>query len=329
MGDPPSPALSIVIPVYNGMATVGELVDALGRLLPEGGLEIVLVNDGSSDNSHEVCSAMVGQCPAPIIYVEHMRNYGEHNAVMTGLRHASGAYVVTMDDDLQNPPSEALKLFDHARRTGLDVVYASYAVKAHEGWRNVGSRFANWAADRLLDKPKGVYLSSFRCMSAAAARAVCEYHGPYPYIDGLLMQVTQRIGSLEVAHLPRCNGRSNYDLRRLTLLWLNLATNFSLAPLRIAVLIGVAMAAMGMIGAAATIAEAVLFGTPSGWASVVVLLLLIGGVQCLILGIVGEYVGRTFLSASGKPQSAVRSVAMGRPREAGDSPVRGPRVIRL
>jgi undecaprenyl-phosphate 4-deoxy-4-formamido-L-arabinose transferase len=308
MGASATPGLSIVIPVYNGADSIGRLLGALSSLQPHGGLEIVLVNDGSPDNSHEVCLELVERATVPVVYIEHMRNYGEHNAVMTGLRHASGAYVITMDDDLQNPPDEVLRLYDHARRTGLDVVYTRYAEKAHAGWRNLGSRFANAVADRLLDKPKGLYLSSFRCMSAATARAVTDYRGPYPYIDGLLMQVTQRIGSLEVRHLPRAHGRSNYTLTRLVRLWLNLATSFSLAPLRLAVLAGTAMAAAGLVGAVAVAVEALYSRTPSGWASIAVIMLLVGGVQCLMLGIIGEYVGRTFLSANGKPQAAVREV---------------------
>ncbi|MBN8909457.1 MAG: glycosyltransferase family 2 protein, partial [Rhodospirillales bacterium] len=163
--------LSIVIPVYRGAATIGRLVDELSRLKPEGGLEVVLVNDGSPDDSDVACRSLLGTSTIPITYIEHARNYGEHNAVMTGLRHARGAYVITMDDDLQNPPEEVLRLYDHARLGGWDVVYTRYAVKQHEGWRNLGSRFANGVADRLLDKPKGLYLSSFRCMSAMAAPA--------------------------------------------------------------------------------------------------------------------------------------------------------------
>ena len=309
MGVSAGPGLSIVIPVYNGADSIGALLAALGALQPHGGLEIVLVNDGSPDNSREVCLALVEQAVVPVTYVEHMRNYGEHNAVLTGLRHARGAYVITMDDDLQNPPDEVLRLYDHARRGGWDVVYTRYAEKAHAGWRNLGSRFANAVADRLLDKPRGLYLSSFRCMSAATARAVTDYRGPYPYIDGLLMQVTQRIDSLEVRHLPRAHGRSNYNLTRLVRLWLNLATSFSLAPLRLAVLAGTAMAVAGAVGAVAVALEALYSRTPSGWASITVVMLLVGGVQCLMLGIIGEYVGRTFLSANGKPQAAVREVA--------------------
>ena len=302
--------LSIVVPVYRGSATVGKLVDALSALRPEGGLEVILVNDGSPDDSGEVCQALLGTATIPLTYIEHARNYGEHNAVMTGLRHARGAYVITMDDDLQNPPEEVVKLYDHARLGEWDVVYTRYAVKQHEGWRNLGSYFANRVADNLLDKPKGLYLSSFRCMSALVVQAVTRYAGPYPYVDGLIMQVTQRIDSIEVRHLPRIEGRSNYNLRRLVRLWLNLATSFSLAPLRLATLAGALMAFVGILGAIATMVEAFMTqDTPSGWASLMVVVMLVGGVQSMILGILGEYVGRTFLSANGKPQGTVRGIA--------------------
>jgi undecaprenyl-phosphate 4-deoxy-4-formamido-L-arabinose transferase len=214
-----------------------------------------------------------------------------------------------MDDDLQNPPEEVTKLYDHARLGNWDVVYTRYAVKQHSGWRNLGSRFANGVADRLMDKPRGLYLSSFRCMSDFVVKSVTAYSGPYPYVDGLILQVTQRIDSIEVRHLPRAEGRSNYNLRRLIRLWLNLATSFSLAPLRLAVLAGGLMALLGVIGAVLTIGEALIQrDTPSGWASMMTVLLLVSGVQAVILGMIGEYVGRTFLSANGKPQGTVRLV---------------------
>jgi undecaprenyl-phosphate 4-deoxy-4-formamido-L-arabinose transferase len=298
--------LSIVVPVYRGATTIGALVAALSALRPAGGLEIILVNDGSPDNSAEVCRALQQAASVPLTYIEHARNYGEHNAVMTGLRHARGAYAITMDDDLQNPPEEVVRLYDHARLGGWDVVYTRYAVKEHAGWRNLGSRFANSVADWLLDKPRGLYLSSFRCMSALVVREVTKYRGPYPYVDGLVMQVTQRLDSIEVRHLPRMEGRSNYTLKRLVLLWLNLATNFSVLPLRLAILAGVAMGVFGLLGAIAVVVEALMGETPSGWASTMTVTLLIAGVQFLILGVLGEYVGRAFLSANGKPQGVVR-----------------------
>ena len=288
---PPSPVwgLSIVVPVYRGAATVASLVHALAALRPEGGMEVVLVNDGSPDNSGEVCRALVAEGVMPITYIEHARNYGEHNAVMTGLRHVRGAYVITMDDDLQNPPEEVVRLYDHARLGGWDVVYTRYAQKKHAPWRNLGSRFANKVADWLLDKPKGLYLSSFRCMSALVVESVTRYRGPYPYIDGLVMEVTQRIDSIEVRHLPRAEGRSNYTMRRLVRLWLNLATSFSLAPLRLATLLGVMMAALGMVGAVFTIIEALTSErTQTGWASTMTVILLVAGVQSIILGVMGE-----------------------------------------
>lgn len=314
--------LSIVIPVYRGAGTVGRLVAALSLLRPEGGLEIVLVNDGSPDASGEVCRALVREAAVPITYVEHARNYGEHNAVMTGLRHARGAFAVTMDDDLQNPVEEVLRLYDHARQGGWDVVYGHYAAKRHSAWRNLGSRVANGVADRLLDKPRGLYLSSFRCVSALVVRAVTLYQGPYPYVDGLALQATARVTSILVEHLPRAEGTSGYTLRRLLRLWLNLATSFSLAPLRLAVLAGAALSLLGIGGVAAVALEAVSGrGTPSGWASVMTAVLLVGGVQSMILGMVGEYVGRIFLSVNGKPQATVRLVerAAGRGRADGDA----------
>ena len=305
----PPIGLSVVVPVYRGAGTVGRLVAALSMLRPDAGLEIVLVNDGSPDNSDEVCRALVRGAAVPITYVEHARNYGEHNAVMTGLRHARGAFVVTMDDDMQNPPEEVLRLYDHARQHGWDVVYGHYAAKRHSAWRNWGSRAANGVADWLLDKPRGLYLSSFRCMSALVVGAVTLDQGPYPYVDGLALQATTRVSTIIVEHLPRAQGESGYTLRRLLRLWLNLATNFSLAPLRLAVLAGAALSLVGLVGAVAVAAEALSArSTPSGWASVMVTILLVGGVQSMILGMVGEYVGRIFLSVNGKPQAVVRRV---------------------
>jgi len=303
--------LSIVIPVYRGAATIGILVRALEEIATEGGMEIILVNDGSPDDSGAVCQAILKTAKWPMVYAEHGRNFGEHNAVMTGLRYASGDYVITMDDDLQNPVDEVVRMYDHARLHGWDVVYSRYAVTRQAGWRRAGSRFANMVADRLLDKPAGLYLSSFRCMSAFVVQAVTKYAGPYPYVDGLILQVTQRIDSIEVKHLPRAMGRSNYNFRRLVRLWLNLATSFSLAPLRLAVWAGMAMALLGAIGAVVTVVEALTTRQPSGWASTMTVILFLSGIQSMILGVVGEYVGRTFLSASAKPQAAIRSVSRG------------------
>jgi glycosyltransferase involved in cell wall biosynthesis len=301
-------SLSVVIPVYRGAQSIGALVEALAKLQIPGGHEIILVNDGSPDDSGEVCRALVARTDVPVTLVELSRNFGEHNAVMAGLRHARGDHVITMDDDLQNPISEVVKLHDHARSGDWDVVYTYYETKRHAAWRNLGSRFANQVADWLLDKPRGLYLSSFRCMSAFVVQQVVRYEGPFPYIDGLVLQATQRIGRIAVEHLPRTLGESNYTMRRLVRLWLNLFVNFSAMPLRVATVTGAAFTVIGVIGAALVVAEALLGDTPPGWASLMAATLLLSGVQLVLLGVLGEYLGRLFLTVNRKPQAIVREV---------------------
>jgi undecaprenyl-phosphate 4-deoxy-4-formamido-L-arabinose transferase len=312
MADAPalSPALSIVVPVYNGAATIGELVNALRALEIAGGLEIVLVIDGSPDNSLDVCKELAAEPGAPVVLLSLSRNFGEHNAVMAGLARARGSYVITMDDDLQNPPGEVKRLFEHARDGGYDAVYTYYEEKQHAAWRNWGSRFTNWCADRLIDKPPGLYLSSFRCISAfVRERIVASYEGPYPYVDGLVFQVTENVGRLQVGHLPRIEGRSNYTLRRLIRLWLSMFLNFSVMPLRLATLFGLAFGALGALAAIIVVAEAISDNRPpQGWASLMVAVLVLAGVQLVLVGVIGEYLGRMFLAVNRKPQYLVREV---------------------
>jgi undecaprenyl-phosphate 4-deoxy-4-formamido-L-arabinose transferase len=217
--------------------------------------------------------------------------------------------VLNFDDDLQNPPEEGLRLWQEARRRQLDVVYGDYRTKQHAGWRNIGSRFANRTANSLLDLPDRLYLSSFRCVSGPVAHKVAEYQGPYPYIDGLLSQYTRAIGSLKVQHDSRQAGESGYNLRRLIRLWLNIFTSFSVMPLRIVSLLGFALAIMGLLLVIALLVSTyVETRTTPGWLSIISAILLFGGIQSLILGLIGEYVGRILLTVSGKPQSFVRTV---------------------
>jgi glycosyltransferase involved in cell wall biosynthesis len=306
----PAPALSVVVPVYNGAGTVGELVGALRGLEIEGGLEIVLVVDCSPDNSLDVCKKLAGEPGAPIVVLSLSRNYGEHNAVMAGLARARGSYAITRDDDLQNPPGEVKRLFEYACDGGYDAVYTYYEEKKHAAWRNLGSRFTNWCADHLIDKPKGLYLSSFRCLSAFVREQITAgYEGPFPYIDGLVFQVTQNVGRLQVEHLPRVEGRSNYTIARLFRLWLSMFSNFSVIPLRFATLFGIAFGALGALAAVIVVAEAISDNkAPQGWASLMVAVLVLAGVQLIVVGLIGEYLGRMFLAVNRKPQYLVREV---------------------
>jgi len=306
-----SVALSFVIPLYQSADTVAGVVREIAGLHVDGGHEIVLVNDGSTDGTADVCRDLLRNAPAglPIVYVEHARNYGEHNAVLTGWRHARGAHVVNLDDDGQNPPGEALRLWLHAKEQRLDVVFGHYVAKQHSAWRNFGSWFTNRMTDWALDKPPGFYLSSFRCVSAFVAQQVVSYAGPYPYIDGLLLQVTQRIGSIAVRHEPRRAGESTYTFRRLVRLWLSAWVNFSVLPLRVATVIGLLLAAVGVV-ALGVVAWLWWFGRgPSfGFGWLMSALLIFSGTQLVLLGLIGEYVGRMFLAVNQRPQSIVREV---------------------
>jgi glycosyltransferase involved in cell wall biosynthesis len=306
------PALSFVIPLYNSAATIGSLVHDIEALTIEGGHEIVLVNDGSADSTSQVCRELVRTARVPMTYVEHARNFGEHNAVLTGWRHARGIFVVNLDDDGQNPPTEAVRLWEHARRNGLDVVFGHYEVKQHSTWRNAGSWLTNRMTDWALDKPSGFYLSSFRCVSGFVTRQVVGYAGPYPYVDGLLLQVTQRIGSITVRHDQRRAGESGYTLRRLIRLWLSAWLNFSVLPLRAATALGVVTALAGLLAFIGVVwLWMVQRGPAYGWGWVMAAVLVFSGTQLVMLGLIGEYLGRMFLAVNQRPQSVVREVVEG------------------
>jgi len=310
-----SVALSFVIPLYRSAETIGDVVRAIEALQIEGGHEIILVNDGSEDRTSEVCRGLMANARVPMTLIEHARNYGEHNAVLTGWRHARGAHIVNLDDDGQNPPVEAARLWREATRTGLDVIFGHYKEKQHSFFRNLGSRFTNRMTDWALDKPPGFYLSSFRCVTRFVADRVVHYAGPYPYIDGLILQVTQRIGSIEVKHDPRRAGTSTYTLKRLIRLWLSAWINFSVLPLRVATVVGLLLALAGLVALVGVyVAWMRDVGPPDGFGLILAALFVFSGTQLLLLGLIGEYIGRMFLTVSQRPQSIVRDVVTNAPR---------------
>ena len=299
--------LSIIIPIYNGAKTIDTLVFQLfDKLSGIHDLETVLINDCSpDDNSAEVCRALAAQRDE-VVFLDLARNFGEHNAVMAGLNNCTGDVAVIIDDDFQNPPAEVIKLVDELGR-GYDVVYAAYAKKNHHFFRNIGSRFNGWVASVLLKKPRDLYLSSHKAINRFLIDEITKYQGPFPYIDGLIFRVTRNYSTVTVKHSSRKMGNSGYTFSKLVSLWLNMFTNFSILPLRFAILTGLAFSIMGVIAAVFFLIEKLTNpALPSGWASLIITLLLVSGVQLFTIGTLGEYLGRLFLQVNGQPQYVVR-----------------------
>ncbi|MEY2509611.1 MAG: hypothetical protein QOE26_374 [Verrucomicrobiota bacterium] len=301
-----TPHLSIVVPLYNAAATLPALLQEISALQVEGGHELIIVNDGSRDETEAVALKLVRESQMPMTFLSLSRNFGEHNAVLAGLRAASGRYAVTMDDDLQNPPSEALKLLAVAEAENRDVVFGIYERKEHAWWRNAGSQLTNLIADFVVEKPKKLYLCSFRCLSRFVIDEITKSRTPYPYIDGLIFQVTQNVGTARVRHVERTQGNSGYNFRKLMRLWISMLVNVSILPLRLMTLAGMITSALGFLAVIEVVLEHIWSRTPTGWSSLMAAMLLLSGTQLLLLGILGEYVGRIYLGISEKPQSVVR-----------------------
>jgi glycosyltransferase involved in cell wall biosynthesis len=309
------PELSLVIPVYNGSRTIGPLVEQAAKIFGSTSFEIVLVNDGSADDSEAVCAQLAEKFPQSVTFVHLSRNFGEHSAVLAGFTQARGRYVAVLDDDGQNPPEELIRMLDELKRKNYDVVYGHYIEKKHSWFRNLGSRFNDRIATLMLHKPKDLYLSSFKVMNRFLVNEIIKYRGPYPYTDGLIYRVTRNIGQIPVEHRVSQSGQSRYTLRRLVRLWLNMFLNFSIQPLRISVYVGLLASCLSIVALVAIlidklwITKNVTVGIPTVLGSVV----FFAGIQLMILGLVGEYLGRLYLDHTGTPQYVVRYVRRANP----------------
>lgn len=290
--------LSVVIPVYRGAKTIGKLVEKLHEELNQYSFEIVLVNDGSPDDSEQVCLALSKKYKN-ITFVSLRKNFGEFNAVMCGLNHVRGDYAVMIDDDFQNPPSEIIKLLEEAEKTGHEVIYTYYSDKKHSIFRNFGSWLVNQLATRLLNKPKGLYLSSFKLISKDIVNEICHYKGPFPYIDGIIFSVVSNVGSIHVEHSEREEGRSNYTFSKLSVLFLTIIFGYSILPARFILLSGFFLILLSLLLFGLDI-----WGVMSQYS--ITVFMFFGGVQLMSLGIIGEYMGRMFLTQNNYPQYSVK-----------------------
>jgi undecaprenyl-phosphate 4-deoxy-4-formamido-L-arabinose transferase len=301
--------LSVVVPVYNSCATLKNLTQRLLAVLDNTGMayEIIFVEDGSHDNSWEVLSDLQKTYSDRIIAIQLMRNYGQHNAIMCGLRHTCGEYVITMDDDLQNPPEEIPKLLAAIKNGKLDLVYGYYDIKSHDMWRNIGSALITFFYRKVFRS--SIVPSAFRVINKALLEGIFSYDLNFTYIDGLLAWNTQRVGQVSVEHHPRATGRSGYSINKLLFLAFNLFTNFSLIPLQLVSVYGFSVAITGFLVGIYYLCQ-YLFSNIAvpGYASTIIAILVLGGTQLLALGIMGEYLGRLHLNVNRKPQYTERCV---------------------
>ena len=301
--------ISVVVPVFNSAPTLRTLIERLFRVLEglERRFELVLVDDGSRDDSWDVLSRLQAEFPDRIVAIQLMRNFGQHNALMCGFRHSRGRYIITIDDDLQHPPEEIPKLLNGLRAGGFDLVYGCPDRRQHKAWRNLGSWLVN-VAYRTMFRTR-LSISAFRCLRRELLVTIFPYSLNYTFVDGLLAWNTRRIGEVTVEHHLRLGGRTGYSLSKLCVLALNLFTNFSLLPLQIVSLVGFAAAVSGLVAGAYYLVQYLRHSiSVPGYASIIISVLVLGGIQLLSLGIMGEYLGRLHLNVNRRPQYTVRDV---------------------
>ncbi len=301
--------ISLTIPVYKSGEILPELVKKVDEALKHLGkaYEIIFVNDASPDGTWESITKICANHPH-VVGINHRKNFGQDCGIMTALKHARGRFAVIMDDDLQHDPSDIPALYQVICEKNVDVVYATYAQKKQALWKNMGSWFNGKVAELVIGKPKGVYMSPYKIIRREVYQSIMSYQGPYPYIDGLLFQSTNRFSSISVRHHSRHSGRSSFTLGRSLNVWLRLAVSFSVRPLRIVTLVGMAVAFFSFLGALIVVAHRLLipedFGPgTTGWASLAFSVYFLSGVQMIFLGFIGEYVGRTHINTNTPPQS--------------------------
>ncbi|GAB3971773.1 glycosyltransferase family 2 protein [Spirosoma terrae] len=293
--------LTVVIPVYNSERTIKPLVDRLQQCLQKERFDVVLVNDGSADQSESVCEQLTHHYDN-VRFISLRRNFGEFNAVLCGLTHARGKYTAIIDDDFQNPPEAILTLMDVAVQGNYDVVYSRYAQKKHHWFRNLGSWLVNTLTTYSLGKPKGLYLSSFKLIERDVVAEIVNYTGPYPYIDGLIFRVTRNVGSVEVPHMDRVEGRSNYTVKKLVGLFLNVLIGYSVWPIRLFTIVGFSLLIASVLAGFGLLLGRLTntWSTP-GWAIISWSVWMATALVLTFLGIIGEYIGKLFMTSSGVP----------------------------
>lgn len=300
--------LSFVIPCYASSKTIEDVVkeiiitvSALNNFL----YEIVLVNDNSPDNVYNIIKKLCGD-NNNIKAINLSKNFGQHSAIMAGLNNVNGDFIILLDDDGQTPIDEIGKFIEKLEE-GYDVVYGKYTHKRHSIFRNLGSRINDIMAEVLIGKPKNLYVSSYFACKRFIIDEIINYKNPYPYLYGLIFRTSNNITNVEVQHRARVSGKSGYTFSKLISLWLNGFTAFSVKPLRIATITGIFISFIGFISSVYIILKKMLNPeVPVGWSSLISVQLIIGGIILFMLGLIGEYIGRIYISINNSPQYVIK-----------------------
>lgn len=304
--------ISFVIPCYRSSETlpgvVAEIEETMQKL-PDYRHEIVLINDCSPDDTFETIRRLCRENKR-ITGINLARNFGQHAALMAGFHHVSGDIVICLDDDGQTPACEADRLI-RAIEEGADVAYARYAHKHHSGFRNFGSRVNELMTRVMLGKPKDLYVSSYFAARKFVVEEMLHYENSYPYVIGLVLRTTKNIVNVDVNHRDRQAGESGYTMKKLLALWFNGFTAFSVKPLRIATAAGVVCAVCGFLYGIYTVIKKIFIQPPglvTGFSALMSVIVFMGGMLMLMLGLVGEYMGRVYISMNSSPQFVIREV---------------------
>lgn len=301
------PIYSIVIPVYRSQKSLIELYNRVVTVMKgiNSSFEIIFVDDDSPDNSWNILMNIYKN-DKDVLLVQLTRNFGQHNAIMCGIAHSKGDFVITMDDDLQNPPEDILKLINKIKQ-GFDIVYGEYKIKKHSFLRNLGSHFVQYVYKRIFQVSGN--LTSFRIIRRHTAEKILDYKLNYTFIDGLLAWQTKNIGYVLVNHHERTSGNSNYGIGKLLALTFNMITNFSIFPLQLASITGFLFSFLGGLLAIFYALKKIFFDIPvTGYTSIMIAILIFSGVQLVTIGLIGEYIGRIHLNMNQKPQYSIRTI---------------------
>lgn len=303
--------ISVVIPVYNSEKTIGALLEEIQQefiCLEIDDYEIILVNDGSRDNALLVIKSAASTDPR-IKIIDLARNFGQGNASFTGYQYASGEYIIKMDDDLQHPGYEIGKLIYSLEKEEYDVVFARYQKQEQSRFRLIGTYIHSKMLEIIIGKPKHIHTNSFFIMRRFVKDEVIKHNTNYPYLFGILFATTDRIGNVYTDHRRRTNGKSNYNLHKLLKAWLNGFFGYSIKPLRAATVMGFVSAFISMIYAIYIISRKLIYpAAATGWASIIVAIIFFSSVQLIGIGVLGEYIGRLYISFSRLPKAVIREV---------------------